>query len=152
MKRYLLILFPILSLVAGMGVGAALKPAGESGSETENDSEEHHPDELPAYVKLSNQFVVPILRGGEVGSLVILSLSLEVQPGHGEDVYAREPKLRDAFLQVLFDHANAGGFDGDFTEGAALAPLRQALREAAQMVLGQTITDILISDIVRQDS
>ncbi len=69
------------------------------------------------YVKLNNQFVVLVMEGAEIQSLVILSLSVEVAAGQAELVYAREPKLRDTFLRVLFDHANMGGFDGPFTQG-----------------------------------
>lgn len=107
---------------------------------------------LPDYVKLSNQFVVPVVESGRVSAMVILSLSLEVTAGSSEAVYNREPKLRDAFLQVLFDHANVGGFAGAFTDGANLIFLRRALREAASRVLGPSVSDVLIIDIVRQDS
>ena len=107
---------------------------------------------MPEYVKLNNQFVVPVLQEGRIRSLVILSLSLEVAPGTTEQVYAREPKLRDGFLRILFDHANTGGFSGTFTDGANLVMLRAALLESAQRVIGQTVTDVLISDMARQDS
>ncbi|QBY02220.1 flagellar basal body-associated FliL family protein [Rhodophyticola sp. CCM32] len=106
----------------------------------------------PEYVRLNNQFVVPIVRHGNVRSMVVLSLTLEVAPGRNEAVFQREPRLRDAFLRVMFAHANAGGFDGSFTEAAAMMPLREALREAAIDVLGEIAMDVLIVDIVRQDA
>lgn len=156
MKRLLPFLLPLIALFLGAGGGAFLhsEPGGEGHEDARAGDEHATSDEggaAPDYVKLTNQFVIPILTGGEVSSLVILSLSLEVGAGQGEEVYAREPKLRDALLQVMFDHANAGGFNGDFTQNAALAPLRQALREAASAVMGPSVTDVLISDIVRQD-
>jgi hypothetical protein len=52
----------------------------------------------------------------------------------------------------MFAHANAGGFDGSFTEAAAMAPLREALREAAVNILGPVLRDVLIVDITRQDA
>ena len=104
------------------------------------------------YVKMSNQFVVPIVDAGQVSSMIVLSLSLEVASGGGDAVFAREPKLRDALLQVLFDHANAGGFRDRFTDPEAMLPLRRALREAAVKVLPGTVKDVLISDILRHDS
>ena len=67
------------------------------------------------------------------------------------DIYAIEPKLRDALLRVLFDHAHIGGFDGAFTESGRLSLLRVGLLEAAQATLGPVVTDILITDIVRQE-
>ena len=107
---------------------------------------------VPDYVKLSNQFVVPVVEDGRVAAMVILSLTLEVPAGGSEAIYAREPKLRDGFLQVLFDHANAGGFRGAFTDGANLVILRRALREVAQKIMAGGVSDVLIADIVRQDN
>ncbi|OAN69206.1 hypothetical protein A8B78_05000 [Jannaschia sp. EhC01] len=119
------------------GEPARVEPAGE-GTE---------------YVRINNQFVVPIVRNGAVRSLVVLSLSLEVDTGGSSAVFNYEPRLRDSFLRVMFAHANAGGFDGRFTEAEAMAPLRSALREAAQSVLGRGSTyDVLITDITRQDA
>ena len=57
---------------------------------------------------------------------------LKVAAGMKDEVFQREPKLRDSFLQVLFDHANLGGFEGAFTEAGTLGGLRKALREVAQ--------------------
>lgn len=104
------------------------------------------------YVKLNNQFVVPVISGDQVAALVILSLTLEVRTGAGEQVFAAEPKLRDSFLQVLFDYANAGGFSGAFTQSGRMDHLRKALLEPARRILGDEVGDVLIVDIVRQDS
>lgn len=106
---------------------------------------------LHDYVKLNNQFVVPVVQNGQVSSMVILALSLEVAAGGTEQVYLLEPKLRDVFLQVLFDHANSGGFAGEFTDSTNMVTLRDALREAAKKTLGALVSDILIIDIARQD-
>lgn len=110
------------------------------------------PASATEFVKLNNQFVVPIIRADEVASLVILSLTLEVKTGSSEAVFAAEPKLRDSFLQVLFDYANANGFDGAFTQSGRMAQLRKALSEPARAILGDTVADVLIVDIVRQDT
>lgn len=105
------------------------------------------------YVRLNNQFVVPVVRNGTVRSLVVLGLTIEVGTGQNSAVFSREPRLRDSFLRVLFAHANSGGFDGSFTESAAMAPLREGLREAAVGILGAaTVHDVLITDITRQDA
>ena len=103
-------------------------------------------------MRLNNQFIVPIVRDGTVRSLVILSLSVEVDLGNTELVFSQEPRLRDSFLQVLFAHANAGGFDGGFTQAIAMDPLRVGLRDAATQVLGAIARDVLIIDITRQDA
>ena len=103
------------------------------------------------YVKLNNQFVVPIVSDERVDALVVMSLSVEVNQGQKETIYAREPKLRDEFLQVLFDHANMGGFRGAFTNSNNLDVLRRSLFEAAEKAAGGVVTDVLIVEIARQD-
>ncbi|MEM6609232.1 MAG: flagellar basal body-associated FliL family protein [Pseudomonadota bacterium] len=104
------------------------------------------------YVRLNNQFVVPVVRDAAVRSLVVMSLTVEIEAGQAEMVFNREPRLRDAFLRVMFGHANAGGFEGVFTTPTALNPLRSGLRDAAYDVLGPIVNDVLIVDIVRQDA
>ena len=158
-RKLIPVLLALIGLGAGVGAGLFLRPAPEEHAPAEDAAavethatEEADPEAVPEYVKLNNQFVVPVMDGGKVISMVILSLSLEVETGTSEQVYAREPKLRDAFLQVLFDHANAGGFQGSFTDGANLVLLRRALMETAAGVLGEVVKDVLISDIARQDS
>ncbi|MEM7596270.1 MAG: flagellar basal body-associated protein FliL [Pseudomonadota bacterium] len=103
------------------------------------------------FVKLNNQFVVPVVSDGSVSSLVVMSLSLEVETGMREIVFQREPKLRDALLQVMFDHANVGGFDGAFTNAANLEVLRTGLTDTARKVVPGTVFGVLIVDLARQD-
>jgi hypothetical protein len=154
--RLIPVVMTLAGLAAGIGAGLLLRPdppdpatdaaAGEEAAEPPASSEP------PEYVKLNNQFVVPIVDEGKVAAMVILSLTLQVAPGASPDVFAAEPKLRDVFLQVLFDHANAGGFRGSFTDADNLLVLRRALNEAALAVLGDRQQEVLITDIVRQDS
>lgn len=103
------------------------------------------------YVKLDNQFVVPVMGEGRVAALIVLSISLEIAEGGANEVFAREPKLRDAFLRVLFEHERSGGFTGIFTDARVMAELRGSLRQAAKAVLGGALNDVLVTDILRQD-
>ncbi len=148
MKKLLPLIAGLVALLAGAGGGYMLRPHAETAAEPPPEESTVPPD----YVKLNNQFVVPVLDKGRVVSMVILSLSLEVVTGTTERVYEIEPKLRDAFLQVLFDHSNAGGFRGSFTDGANLVILRKALLESARSILDDKVSDVLIVEIVRQDS
>ena len=148
-------LFPLVLCLIGAGAGAGaglfLRPPAEDIPAAEAEPAPVDPASVPDYVKLSNQFVVPLVDKDRISAMVILSLSLEVKQGATEHVFAREPKLRDAFLQLLFDHANTGGFRGSFTDAANLVILRKGLLEIATQLLGDTVTDVLIVDIVRQD-
>lgn len=153
-RKILPILLMLIGAGAGVGGGVALRPKPEPLPEGER-AVASVPAEKPAeveYVKLPSQFVVPLMESGRVGALVVLSLSVEVPLGQTDSVHAREPKLRDEFLRVLFDHANTGGFRGTFTDASNLVALRRALLEAARKVMGDVLTDVLITDIVRQDS
>ncbi|MBK8438946.1 MAG: flagellar basal body-associated FliL family protein [Rhodobacter sp.] len=153
-RKLLPILLALVGLGVGLGVGLFLRPPPEAPAEAEAVAEHAAKEGAapPDYVKLNNQFVIPIVEGGRVASMVVVSLSLEVAQGHTEEVYSREPKIQDVFLQVLFDHANTGGFRGSFTDGSNLVLLRRALREKAVDVLGDIVTDVLITAIARQDS
>ena len=109
--------------------------------------------EVPTeFVKLNNQFLVPVISDERVKSLVVMSLSLEVTEGTQETVFLIEPRLRDILLRVLFEHANQGGFDGAFTSAVQLDSLREKLRAAGRDILGETLRDVLIVDVARQDN
>ncbi|WP_417806277.1 flagellar basal body-associated FliL family protein [Thioclava sp.] len=158
------ILLAVIGLAAGGGAGYYLRPPPPDPEATADcapiskdhgDTEVESTEEITAtseFVKLNNQFIVPVVEDGLVSSLVIMSLSLEVKTGSTEKVYRAEPKLRDAFLQVLFDHANTGGFAGAFTGSANMDRLRTSLTETARTVLGSDVIGVLVSDIVRQDT
>lgn len=178
-KKLFPVLIALAGLGGGIGTGLFLRPAaapdgqaaagdaahaekapasddghGDAAAEASHDEsgETDHEQGAAEYVKMNNQFVVPVVEDGRVDALVVLSLSLEVVAGNTEAVYLREPKLRDTFLQVMFDHANVGGFSGSFTDGSNLIVLRTSLKEAAAMIMGTTVRDVLITDIARQDS
>lgn len=167
------ILIPATLILAGLGAGGGagfmMRPDETANSATNEDAalseigvkpsalpapvdKESETDQEAEFVKLPNQFVVPIVQSGVVSSLVVLSLSLEVAAGSNEAVILREPKLRDQILRLLFDHANSGGFDGTFTDAAGLSVLRRGLLDVSRQVLGPIVSDVLITDIMRQDS
>lgn len=153
-RKLIPIVLVVFGLAGGIGAGLFLRPTPEHSSEdlAQDTHEEVDPAQQPEFVKLSNTFIIPIVEKGRVSAMVILAVNLQVKAGTSQTVFSQEPKLRDVFLQVLFDHANAGGFNGAFTQGANMNYLRKALLEAGQKHLPNVIEDVLISDIARQDS
>ncbi|MGB0900100.1 flagellar basal body-associated FliL family protein [Halocynthiibacter sp.] len=168
MGKILPIILALIGTGVGIGAGVALRPpppdpieihpcgpGDQTGHETETATEPEpaEGDEAATneYVKLANQFVVSVVKDEEIVALVVMSLSIEMLPGNTEPVYRQEPKLRDAFLQVMFNHANIGGFDGAFTDSNKMTLLRDALLETARRQLGEAVVNVLIQDFVRQD-
>lgn len=160
-------IIPIILALVGLGIGAGAgmmlqpepepvmaNPCGDVDNGHRDNTEDNIEDEPSdtEFVKINNQFIVPVVADGNISSLVVMSLNIEVELGGREAVYQREPKLRDEFLQVMFNHANTGGFDGAFTQSSRLDPLRTALLEVAQAILGSGVKDVLVTNIVRQDT
>lgn len=159
MRKLIPLIFALVGAAIGIGAAAILSPpkAKDCATETsdcpavEAKPEKAKSDAEPEYVKLNNQFVVPVIVDDLVESLIVLSLSLEVDEGHSEEIYAREPKLRDTFLQTLFDFAHIGGFNGAFANSANLERLKRDLTAQAVGIAGPSVHSVLIIDIVRQD-
>jgi len=169
MKKLIPVAFLLAGLGGGIGAGVVLSPpedpkeiAEDDKAKSESDKskdksasdksgKKDEPDEFE-YLKLTKQFVVPVVDSDRISALVTMSLSLEITPGMTEAFYAMEPKLRDGFLQVMFDHANTGGFDGAFTESDNLGVLHKALLEVARKDLGDDVSQVLILGVSRQDT
>lgn len=156
MLKFLPIVLPVLGLGAGVAAGILVPPPARHAADcpapdTQTAAVAVALPETPVeYMKLNNQFVVPLVSGNDVTSMVIVSLSLEIAQGEQEAIYRIEPKLRDAFLRVLFDHASLGGFEGNFLSHLGLDTLRLALREIGQATAGPVLRDVLIVDLVKQ--
>jgi hypothetical protein len=178
MKKLLLpLVLAILGVVGGAGAGWFLKPApvvepepclDDAGEPLEPEVCEERraaeeeaamaepapvdPDApAPEFFRFDRPFVVPLMGQGRVAALMVASVSIEVETGQLPAVEAREPRLRDAMLRVMFDHAYAGGFDGDFTAAYVMKDLRRNLLAAARKVAGAPVRDVLVVDIYRDD-
>lgn len=158
MARLLPLLIALIAVALGAGAGFMLRPGPDAAGtgdvqnlDTPGDAPAPPPQEPGSSLRLDNQFVVPLVEQDRVVGLVVLTLGLEVAPAVREQVFAAEPRLRDGFLRVLFDHANSGGFSGNFTRISAREALRTALRESARATLGAGVHDVLIIDMLRQD-
>lgn len=167
------LIIPIILLIIGTGGGVAAGlflmpppveqvadamtgpcgplPGDEEGEMMADETSEETDVSDKEYARLNNQFVIPVVTNEEVQALVVVSLSVEVPTGEQELIFEQEPKLRDVFLQVLFDHANLGGFDGQFTATSNMRNLRTALKNAARDAVGNQVSDVLILELVRQD-
>lgn len=169
MKKLLPILLPLIGLAGGAGAGFVLKPKpapapclDEHGAEApaaacvdeealgEPGIESEDPADASEFKKMERQLIVPLVEGGRVSHLMALTLSLEIAPGGTAQVESRMPRIRDALLRALFEHAFSGGFDGDFTAEYVMNDLRRAMLVAARKAGGEEIRNVLVSDIIKQ--
>lgn len=126
------------------GHAAAADHGGSHGDETAVPAE--------AWFTFPSQFFVPLMRNGDMGAVMILTLTIETGGAELPAMEQQEHRLRDALLRELLIHANTGGFDGNFTSEARLAPLRERLQKAAQASTDLPVKAVLIEDIARQAS
>lgn len=169
--KILIILLAPLGLIGGLAAGHFAAPAPIEAepvaetTETEEAPGEHDltkaappprkhakkPEGESDYAKLDKHFVVPIVENESVSSLVVVTMAIEVDKGATDAVYLHEPKLRDEFLSVLFNHGRSGAFQGSFTDERQLDDLRASLNEAATYVIGDVARQVLLTSIVKQD-
>lgn len=148
--KLLPVLLVVLGVGAGIGAGLMLRPDAAPPDAEVEPAPMVVPDMPLALHEMGSQFMVPIVDGARVTSMVVMQIALEVPEAQLDLVAQNEPRLRDRLLQVMFDHANAGGFDGMFTANNTMGLLRQALLETAQATLGpEAVRGILITDILR---
>ncbi len=151
MGKLIAVLLALIGVGMGIGAGLYLRPDLPA----ENEAVKVPLPEPPASETLtsfefSNQFMVPLVSEGRMTGTMVLKLALDLPESQRPMIEANAARLRDAFLQVMFDHANSGGFEGTFTDHGQLGALRRALLEAAVKVAGPgTVHRILITDILR---
>ncbi len=165
-KKLLPILLAVIGIGGGLGAGLLLRPAPEPSLIDQEEgllepASRVNASEMPPiaaeatgeqdYLELEDQFVVPVVENGRMKSLVLISLALETKPEEQEMIVENLPRLRGALLQVMFDYANIGGFDGPFTNSSRLERLRRNFFEVATSIFGEKVTDVLILEITRQD-
>lgn len=152
MKKLLPLLLLIIGLGVGVGAGWVLRPPPEAAQAQALAAAAAPAVVATQTIRLPNQFVVPLIEQGRVRAMVVIGLALELAEGHNFALPEAEPRLRAAFLQRLFDHANVGGFDGMFTSGEVLLALRRILTEVARPIVGPALRDVLITELLRQES
>ncbi len=150
--KLLPVILVVVGLGAGVGAGLMLRPDPPA-PDPEQAAEQPVPEAADIALvthEMRSQFMVPIVAEARVTSMIVMNIALEIPDAHKALVEQNEPRLRDRMLQVLFDHANSGGFDGMFTSNNTMGVLRQALLETAQSTLGaEVVRGVLITDILR---
>lgn len=154
MQKLLALVLVLFGISTGVAAGLYFQPIAPSPLDSPEDAEindRYDTAKDADFLRLNNQFLVPLIDDKTVKSMVALSIELEIEPGSKDGLYVKEPKLRDSFLQIMFDHANAGGFTGRFTDSTNMDVLRRSLLDSAKLITQNQVISVLITDIARQD-
>lgn len=164
MKKVIALVLVLLGVAGGGAAGMFLKPPSPEADEqaekdvakNENTADDGEPpevtDEVPRYVKIGRQTIVPVVQGGETRALMLFELAVDVTADQNDRAFEMEPRLRDAFLRELFQMSHTGAFMSTFTDDRIIEELRRNLVRAARKHLGkEAVNDVLILDVMRQE-
>jgi flagellar basal body-associated protein FliL len=157
MKAVLALLLLVLGIAGGGALGVYLRPqaAPADPAAAEAAAEAARAEALaaaqPHYITFSRKFVVPVVEGRRTAALLVADIGIDARGAAGDRVQARKPRLRDAFLSVLFEMAATGAFSQTYTEAPILEELRRKLRETAEAEAGPGIEDVLLLDLIRKE-
>ena len=127
------------------GAASAEKKSSEKKAEKPSSSGDS------AYYKFSREFVVPIMRGGQVKSLVILHISLETDEQTSDDLFSEEPKLRDNIMTTLIELSNDGRTLEELTNVSNYETMRSMVLMNLQSSVSEGIKNVLIVDVAKQE-
>ncbi|MEH6742007.1 flagellar basal body-associated FliL family protein [Hyphomonas sp.] len=103
------------------------------------------------YYKFSREFVVPMIEDDRVQSLVILNLNLEVDTAISQELFSKEPVLRDNIMTTLVKLSSGGRTLNSITDVDNYETLRAMILTNLQNEIPEGIRNVLILDMARQD-
>ena len=104
-----------------------------------------------SYFKFSREFVIPLMRGEQVESLIIMNLNLEVDSGFSGSLFSQEPKLRDNIMSTLIALSNDGVTLDNFSRVESYETIRSMVLQNLNSELGPGILNVLILDMAKQE-
>ena len=130
------------------------KPKKEKKEQKGHGSSDKHGDADAAdvtYYKFSREFVVPMIEDDRVQSLVILNLNLEVDTAISQELFSKEPVLRDNIMTTLVKLSSGGRTLNSITDVDNYETLRAMILTNLQNEIPEGIRNVLILDMARQD-
>ena len=132
---------------AGHGGGGHGAPAASSGGHGASGGSSGN----VSYYRFSREFVVPILDGDRVASLVILNINLEVDNAISSQLFSQEPKLRDNIMSTLIALSSDGDTFQNITRVESYESVRSMVLMNLKNVVPHGIENVLIVDMAKQD-
>lgn len=104
-----------------------------------------------AYHNFSREFVVPVMEGDRVKSLVILNISLEADESLSAKLFSQEPKLRDNVMTTLIQLSSGTDVFENLTDAESYETIRTMVLKNLDSVVSTGIHNVLILDVGKQD-
>lgn len=108
-------------------------------------------DGSTSFFNFSREFVVPLLSDGQVDSLVIINISLEVSSGISSKMFSMEPKVRDNIMTTLVALSSDDETFRQLTTVRNYENIRSLVLANLREEISRDIQSVLIMDIARQD-
>ncbi|WP_300380641.1 hypothetical protein [Henriciella sp.] len=124
--------------------GKSGKSAGKGGHGSADAS-------APAYYKFSREFVVPIIAEERVQSLVILNLNLQIDPSVSDELFSKDPVLRDNIMTTLIRLSNEDEIFNGLNNVENYETMRSMILRNLRDSVSEGIQNVLILDMARQD-
>lgn len=103
------------------------------------------------YYSFSREFVVPVMQGERVKSLVILNISLEADPSMSSKLFSQDPKLRDNIMTTLVQLSSETTVLENLTEVESYETIRTMVLRNLDDVISSGLHNVLILDVGKQD-
>ena len=103
------------------------------------------------YYKFTREFVVPMVEDERVRSLVILNINLEIDTSISQELFSKEPVLRDNIMTTLIKLSSGGRTLYSITEVENYETLRSTILANLRNEVPHGIHNVLILDMARQD-
>ncbi len=103
------------------------------------------------YFKFTREFIVPLMKEGQVDALIIININLEADPSLSQTLFSLEPKLRDNIMTTLIGLSNDGVTFETMTDVDSYETLRSTILMNLQTVVATGVENVLILDMAKQD-
>lgn len=170
MKQFVPSIVALLAIVAGGGAAHFLTSGSSADAAVDAHKEDRHAEPKKekaghgkadkhgksdgsevTYYKFSREFVVPMIENDRVQSLVILNLNLEVDTSISQELFSKEPVLRDNIMTTLVKLSSGGRTLNSITDVDNYETLRAMILANLQNEVPEGIRNVLILDMARQD-
>jgi flagellar basal body-associated protein FliL len=151
-KKIIGLVLIIVALAGGIFAGMQLGHKKTDEKNEKKTAEVDFQQKQFLYSKFDKPMIVPIFKNDKAVGMLIAEIWLELEPETDTvPITSKEPRLRDALMQVFYLYASEGRLSASLLEPKTQAELRRDLTHIAKQLIGDSLHAVLINDMQRQD-